>query len=83
MKFEGRTQMSFMYYDLKSKVKDDHFLKQIERIVNFKALLYRVGELKELAQNIGRKGYGVEVGIRCLFLQFYYDLSDRELEERI
>jgi transposase, IS5 family len=83
MKFEGRSQMSFMYYDLEKMVKEDHFLKQLEEIINIKYLIYRVPELKSLDKNIGRKGYGVEVGIRCLILQFKYDLSDRALAERL
>lgn len=75
--------MSFMYYDLGSKVKKTHPLRQLDNLINFKSLLYRVSELQELDQNVGRKGYGVEVGLKSFVLQFYYDLSDRELEERL
>ncbi len=32
---------------------------------------------------IGRSGYGLDVGLRCLYLQFHYDLSDRQLEQRL
>ncbi len=37
----------------------------------------------DLANSVGRQGYGVEVGIKALYLQFHYDLSDRELEDRL
>ena len=37
----------------------------------------------ELRTELGRKGYGLEIGIKAVFLQFHYDLSDRELEKRL
>ena len=80
MKLEGENNMTFMHYDLNKIVKEDHPLKQIERIVPFKSLLYRI---KDLETELGRKGYGLEVGLRCLFLQFYYDLADRPMEEML
>ncbi len=49
-------------------------------MVKFSTLVYR---LKDLEKGLGRKGYGCEVGLRCLYLQFHYDLSDRELEKRL
>lgn len=80
MKLEGRTHMTWWDYDLNKIVADDHELKRISSIINFKSLVYRI---KELSTELGRKGYGLEVGLKCLFLQFYYDLSDRELEDRL
>jgi IS5 family transposase len=61
-------------------VRTDHSLRKINNLVDFKHL---ANQFQELKKGKGRKGYGVEVGVKCLFLQFYYDLSDRQLEERM
>lgn len=76
----GGEQMSFMKYDLEKLVKEDHPLRKIAEVINFKTIAL---DFKEILNALGRKGYGLEVGIRSLFLQFYYDLSDRELEEQL
>jgi len=73
-------QMSFIKYDLAKIVEEGHELKQITRIINFKPIALR---FKEILKDLGRKGYGLELGIKALFLQFYYDLSDRQLEKRL
>ena len=39
--------------------------------------------LKDLEKEMGRHGYGVDVGLTSLFLQFFDDVSDREREERL
>jgi transposase, IS5 family len=80
MKVERDPQMTIMNYDLDKIVRDDHPLKKIDLIISFKKLSL---EFKELELGCGRNGYGVETGIRTLFLQFYYDLSDREMEDRL
>jgi transposase, IS5 family len=72
--------MSFMNYDLNTIVKSNHALRAVGRIISFEQL---AEDFKELEKETGRKGYGVEVGLRGLFLQFFYDLSDREMEERL
>ncbi len=72
--------MTFFHYDLDLIVEGDHPLRRIERLISFESLAYR---FKDLETTTGRAGYGLEVGLKCLFLQFYYDLSDREMEERI
>jgi len=55
-------------------------LRAVDKIISFE----RLSEgFRELEKETGRKGYGVEVGLRGLFLQFFYDLSDREMEERL
>ena len=69
-------QMSFMKYDLNKLVKEDHPLRKVSEVINFKAVAL---DFKELLKRLGRKGYGIELGIRALFLQYYYDLS----EERV
>ena len=72
--------MSFYDIDLKTKIAGQHILWEIEKIISFSSLIYR---LKDLESRLGRKGYGAEVGLRCMYLQFHYDLSDRQLEERL
>lgn len=72
--------MSFMYYDLEPLVPADHQLRKINELVDFSALAYRI---KDCASDAGRHGYGLEVAIKCLFLQFYYDRSDRQFETQI
>ncbi len=80
MKITKGDQMAFWNYDLNKIVRLDHPLRKIDEIISFKKIALR---FNELLTSVGRKGYGVEVGIKSLFLQFYYDLSDRELEERL
>ena len=72
--------MAFYDIDVKDQVAGQHELWDIERIVNFSSLMYRFKDLKE---GVGRNGFGVDVGIKSLYLQFHYDLSDRELEKRL
>ena len=80
MKLNRRNQKSFYDIDLKTKIAGQHILWEIEKIISFSSLIYR---LKDLESRLGRKGYGAEVGLRCMYLQFHYDLSDRQLEERL
>ena len=72
--------MAFYDIDLKERIVGKHELWDIETLVGFSSLVYR---LKDLETSVGRQGYGAEVGLRCLYLQFHYDLSDRELEKRL
>lgn len=72
--------MSFENYDLEKVVDRKHPLIKIEKLIPFKSLTYRI---KDCASESGRNGYGLEVALRCLFLQFYYDHSDREMEREL
>jgi len=72
--------MTFINYDLNAIVKQCHALRAVDKIISFKQLAEGFSELEK---ETGRKGYGVEIGLRGLFLQFFYDLSDREMEERL
>lgn len=72
--------MTFYDFDLEKQIAGKHILWDIEKLIRFSSLLYR---LKDLKTDVGRTGYGVECGLRCLYLQFHYDLSDRQLEERL
>lgn len=70
--------MTFMKYDLELLVKKDHVLRKAQTLVSFGAI---AGDFKDLEKETGRPGHGVEIGIKSLFLQFFYDLSDREMED--
>ena len=72
--------MTIFKYDLEKLVRTDHELRKTAQAVDFDKIARKYVELKTV---VGRKGYGLAVGIKCLFLQFYYDLSDRELESRL
>lgn len=72
--------MTIMAYDLETIVRADHDLRKISQVVDFGKIARKYVELKT---ELGRKGYGLEIGIKTIFLQFYYDLSDRELENRL
>lgn len=72
--------MTIFHYDLEKLVHAEHALRKIENIINFKHI---ANDFKVLKTDIGRNGYGIEVAVKSLFLQFYYDMSDRETEERL
>lgn len=72
--------MTFWHYDLNEIVRENHPLRKIKECVPFEKLAYRI---KECASEVGRKGYGLNVAVKCLFLQFYADLSDRQMEEAL
>ena len=73
-------QMRIFKYDLNTLVRTDHELSKVAVVVDFGKIARKYIELKT---ELGRKGYGLAVGIKCLFLQFYYDLSDRAMENRL
>lgn len=72
--------MLFYNYDLNKIVREDHPLRKVAKIIDFQEIAV---SFYKLLKTLGRRGYGLDIGIKCLFLQFYYDLSDRQLEERI
>lgn len=72
--------MTIMKYDLDAMVRPDQELRKVDKTVDFTKIARKYIELKT---EVGRRGYGLDTGIKCLFLQFYYDLSDRELENRL
>jgi transposase, IS5 family len=80
MKVKRSKQMTIFHYDLNKIVKDDHPLKKIDKLISFSSLVYRI---KNIETEVGRNGYGLEVALRCVFLQYYYDLSDRQLEDAL
>ncbi len=72
--------MLIFTYDLEKIVSLDHELRKVAKVVDFVKIARK---FVELTSTLGRRGYGLDVGIKCLFLQFFYDLSDRELESRL
>ncbi len=72
--------MTIFKYDLEMLVRADHELRKVAGVVDFGKIARKYIELKTV---VGRRGYGLDVGIKCLFLQFNYDLSDREMENRL
>lgn len=72
--------MAFYEIDLEEQVKGKHELWDIAQVVDLSRLTYR---LKDLENSVGRSGYGLDVGLKCLYLQFHYDLSDRQMEMRL
>ncbi len=72
--------MTVMKYDLDALVRPDQELRKVSKTVDFTKTARKYIELKTTA---GRKGCGLDTGIKCLFLQFYCDLPDRESENRL
>lgn len=72
--------MSYEDQQLDTAVSKNHSLRRIKAIISVSSLVYRI---KDLVSTLGRKGYGLEIALSSLILQFYYDLTDRELEERL
>ena len=72
--------MTFIQYDLNEIVSKDHELRKIDEMIPFSEI---IKSFESKTKNVGRDGYGVVIGMKCLYLQFLYDLSDREMEERL
>lgn len=72
--------MLIFSYDVEKIVSCGHELRNAAKVVDFVKIARKFVELRT---TVGRRGYGLDVGIKCLFLQFFYDLSDRELESRL
>lgn len=72
--------MAFYHYDLESMVSPDHVLRKFkERLLVKEA----VEERERWKKSLGREGYGTEAGLRALFLQFWGNHSDREMEDQL
>lgn len=72
--------MTFYDIDLDKKIAGRHELCKIKEVLDLSKMSYRV---KHIETKLGRSGYGTDVGLACMFLQFFYDLSDREMEKRL
>lgn len=80
MKIKRGASMSFTQPFIEEAVEKKHVFRKLDALVDF-------GKLAEWVQpakpEVGRVGYGLETGLRCILLQFYSDLSDREFEIRL
>ena len=72
--------MFFNNYDLEKMVPGDHVLRKFKERLPVTEIAEKREEWK---QCLGREGYGMEAGLRALFLQFWGDYSDREMEEQL
>lgn len=63
-----------------SVIPPDHAYRKINKLINFQAL---VAPFAKLYSPFGQRGIPAEKGIRALMLQFWEDLSDREMEAAV
>jgi IS5 family transposase len=61
-------------------VGEDHVLRRVKEKLPVEEIAEKREEWKKC---LGREGYGMEVGIRALFVQYWGDYSDREMEDRL
>lgn len=59
---------------------NNHVYKQINKLINFEKLTY---PLEKKYSKRGRAGYPVSSAFKCLLIQYWHDLSDRQLEEHL
>ena len=72
--------MLFNHYDVEAMVPEDHVLRKFKERLLVEGV---ADDREEMKKCLGREGYGYEVGLRALFLQFWGDHSDREMEEQL
>ncbi|MCK4790975.1 MAG: hypothetical protein KAV87_44990 [Desulfobacteraceae bacterium] len=68
--------MSMIVPLVEELVRADHPYRRMVKMIGFTEL---TRPLRKLYSELGRGGYPIEQGFRCLLLQFLEDLSDREL----
>lgn len=69
--------MAMIIPNVEELIAADHKYRAMNKLFNWTEL---TAPLRSLYSSAGRKGYAVEQGFKCLFLQFLEDKSDRELE---
>lgn len=69
--------MSFLDPSMEELVRSDHPYRKLVSIIDFQELCR---PLRSLYKDFGRPGYPIEAGFAALVLQWFEDLSDRELE---
>lgn len=80
---DERTGALFSYVDLESRVRKDHPLRTIRRLVN-EALSALEGEFAALYSGLGRPSIAPEKLLRAMLLQAFYSIrSERQLMERL
>jgi len=68
-----------LFLDVEHLVKKDHPYRKILKMLDFDLLVKSLKDLEKGSGSVGRDGYGVLKGFKCILLQFLEDLSDREL----
>lgn len=69
-----------LYDDLlDSMVREEHAYRKVLKLVDFELLTKPLESL--YSSNKGVKGYPVDKGFKCLLIQYWEDLSDREMED--
>lgn len=69
--------MSMLLPNVEEFVESTHLYRKLLALLNWQEL---ASPLRSLYSDIGRRGYPVEQGLKCLFLQFLEDRSDRQME---
>lgn len=69
--------MSMIIPNLEELVSADHQYRKILKLLDFPELCK---PLRQRYSPLGRAGYAVEQGLKCLLLQFLEDRSDRQME---
>jgi hypothetical protein len=69
--------MSLIVPTIDELVASDHPYRSMLQVLDFGKL---TRPLRELCSELGRGGYPIEQGFRCLLLQYVEDLSDRQME---
>jgi transposase len=77
---EENNQMSMLIPNLEQLVAEGHAYRAIIKLIDFNDL---TRPLRKLYSELGRGGYPVSTGFKCLLVQFLEDLSDRELEAHL
>ena len=72
--------MSMIIPNLEELVSENHPYRKLLTLINFEELCR---PLEKLSAPIGRAGYPVSSGFKCLLIQAIEDLSDRQLEIRL
>lgn len=65
---------------LEELIKPDHAFRKLNAIVNFETLLH---PYRTLYSDLGKAGIDIEKGFKALLVQFWEDLSDRQMEKAL
>jgi len=72
--------MSMIIPNLEELVPEDHHYRKLLKLVDFQRL---TRPLQGCYSKLGRSGYAVSSGFKCLLVQVTEDLSDRQLEAHL
>jgi len=73
----GERQMSMLVPNVEELIPAGHRYRKLLKVIDWVELSR---PLRGLYSTLGRRGYSVEQGLKCLFLQFLEDRSDRQME---